>query len=422
MLRSQGIENVVIFVCDALRWDYAPEEVMEMGLTFKTIASSLHTGASFPSMVSGLYPPKHGVETWEDVLSRDSRGLLSLSSSTVSLRCHTMWASPPGRSPLHHLLRNPPEIPLNDICAPFIYIEDDKGGHCPYGLSLGEVGEAGCPEFFSEYGKEGREELTSQYRKGLQHSVGRFIERLRTLDDRGLLEKTLVIFTSDHGELLGEYGGLTAHGRPCCPELVYVPTILTHPSLKRGGVVSGGVVRHVDFFPTIAALLGRDLPYDVDGVNLLARDRLPNQGFSFRRGSFFRRGGALKKSLRRSFSYEADSVWDYSGGHVFHRQRLAKSLPFFVYKVISQTNPESHFMTQSLRGKGWRKRIASYREALRHLTFPHLEYMHPGIDEKTARATLDEYLGNVGVVEQEEDGVDIDEEVIERLRALGYID
>lgn len=423
ILRSQEIKNVVIFVCDALRWDYVPEEVMEMGVTFKTIASSLHTGASFPSIVSGLYPPKHRVETWESILPEGKRGLLSLDEHSISLRCETMWTRwSSGESPVHSVLGNPPEIPLDETGVPFIYIEDDKGGHCPYGLPLGAFGKAGCSEFFAEYGRRGRQELARQYEKGIEQSIDQFKHRLRTLKNRGLVESTLVIFTSDHGELLGEYGGLIGHGRPCCPELVYVPTIFIHPALKQGDVIDGGVIRHVDFCPTITALLGYDLHYDVDGVNLLDQNGLPKSGFSFRKGSFFRKGGPLRKSLRSSFSYEADSVWDYYGGHVFHRQRLAKSLPFFIYKVLSQTNPESRFMKQSLRGKGLRRRIKSYCESLRHLTYPHIQYMHPEIDEKTARAMLNEYLENIGLVEQEEDLITIDEEVKERLRALGYID
>lgn len=53
---NPGIKNIMIFVSDALRWDYLPQSVARRGITFKTIASSLFTASSFPSMVTGLYP------------------------------------------------------------------------------------------------------------------------------------------------------------------------------------------------------------------------------------------------------------------------------------------------------------------------------------------------------------------------------
>ena len=47
-IRSQNIENIVIYVCDSLRWDYTPESIMDMGITIKTVASSLYTHLPSP--------------------------------------------------------------------------------------------------------------------------------------------------------------------------------------------------------------------------------------------------------------------------------------------------------------------------------------------------------------------------------------
>ena len=77
-LKSQNIENIVIFDCDSLRWDYTPISILKQGFSIKTIASSLYTASSFPSMISGLYPPKTGVHTWENVLPKSIGGLLDL--------------------------------------------------------------------------------------------------------------------------------------------------------------------------------------------------------------------------------------------------------------------------------------------------------------------------------------------------------
>ena len=116
VLRSQGITNVMIFVCDALRWDSVPSEAMDLGVAYKTVAASLYTGSSFPSIVSGLYPPKHSVNTWQDVLAFDRRGLFSIPGYNVSLRCETSWVdSTPGDSAVHRVLGRPPEISLDEI-------------------------------------------------------------------------------------------------------------------------------------------------------------------------------------------------------------------------------------------------------------------------------------------------------------------
>lgn len=64
------IENVMIFVSDALRWDYLPDSVAKRGVTFKTVASSLFTAASFPSMATGVYPSSHGVYADNNYVNR----------------------------------------------------------------------------------------------------------------------------------------------------------------------------------------------------------------------------------------------------------------------------------------------------------------------------------------------------------------
>ena len=184
-LESQDIKNILIFVCDSLRWDYIPVSILNMGISTKTVASSLYTASSFPSIVSGLYPPKTGVHSWEDLLPRNLRGLLEIDGYNSSLWCETTWTNlPPDKSAIHKVLGYPKGISLKEIDPPFIYIEDDKGGHCPYGLSFGEYMGKGCPNFYREYGKKGKKELIKQYRIGIQKSVENFKERINILKEK----------------------------------------------------------------------------------------------------------------------------------------------------------------------------------------------------------------------------------------------
>jgi len=416
-LKNQNIENIVIFVSDSLRWDFIPKKLMKMGITVKTIASSLYTAPSFPSIVSGLYPPKHGVYTWSDILPKRKRRLLELETHNVSLWCETTWTNlPPDKSQIHTILGDPKGISLENIDRPFIYIEDDKGGHCPYGYPFTKFMEGGCPDFFKEYGKKGRNKLIKQYKRGIKQSVTQFKKRIKTLEERGLINNTLLVFTSDHGELLGEYGGLTGHGRPPCPELIYVPTVFIHPSLEPKELTNG-VYRHVDLYPTIAGILDIGNLYLTDGINLTETEKLPQRGMSFRKGGYMK----SESNLSRWMKYGCSSIWDYNGGHVFHDLKKIMGLSMFSFKILLQNHPEFNFLREN--GKRYKitKRFQRYREVIKKLSDTHLIYKQPNFSKYKAESLINQYLDNVGKIETEIVTIK-EKEVKDRLRALGYFD
>lgn len=101
-------------------------------------------------------------------------------------------------------------------------------------------------------------------------AVGRV---LAALERKGLRERTLIVFLSDHGENLFEPGQTTLHGQwfRGGDEANRVPLIFSGPGV-RGGGRGGETVSLVDVAPTVAALLGWDLG-EVDGRPLLAAGR-----------------------------------------------------------------------------------------------------------------------------------------------------
>ncbi|MFX1514644.1 MAG: sulfatase-like hydrolase/transferase [Promethearchaeota archaeon] len=415
-LKDQKIENIFIFVSDSLRWDFTPEKVKKMGITLKTIASSLYTASSFASIISGLYPPKHGVYTWQDILPRNVRGLLGFDTHTVSLWCETTWTDlPPDKSQIHTILGDPAGISLENIESPFIYIEDDKGGHCPYGYSFGEFMGGGCPDFFKEYGKKSRAKLIKQYKRGIEQSVMQFEKRLRILEERGLVNNTLVIFTSDHGELLGEYGGLIGHGRPPCPELTYVPTVFIHPSFKQE-LLTNGLCRHVDLYPTIAGILGVDGVYTTDGVNLTEALNLPKRGLNFKKEEHHE----SKDNRSKKWKYGCNSIWDYNGGHIFHDLNKNKGGLMFFYKIFIKKHPEFNFLRERNSRLKITERFHNYVVAIKGLSKSHIKYNQPNLSKNQAKRLIEKYLA--GIVEIKTKKTVIDEEVEKRLRALGYLD
>lgn len=86
-------------------------------------------------------------------------------------------------------------------------------------------------------------------------------ERLITgMEDRGLLEDTIVVFTADHGEMLGEKG-LYSHRWALYEPLIHVPLIVRYPGAKARRVK--GPVSLTGLFATICELTGVPVP---DGV------------------------------------------------------------------------------------------------------------------------------------------------------------
>jgi arylsulfatase A-like enzyme/Tfp pilus assembly protein PilF len=90
---------------------------------------------------------------------------------------------------------------------------------------------------------------------------------LDQLDALGVRERTLIIYTSDHGEGLGEHGEYS-HSLLIYDSTMRVPLIIHAPQALPRGKVIDQQCSLVDVTPTVLALLGEPLPADLDGVNL----------------------------------------------------------------------------------------------------------------------------------------------------------
>ncbi len=103
------------------------------------------------------------------------------------------------------------------------------------------------------------------------HELGRLLASLRA---RGLLEDTLVVLTSDHGESQGEHDYWFDHGRFLYDTCLHVPLVMRLPeSMERAadarGVRVSAPVRLIDVAPTVVDLVGLELPTRVDGTSLV---------------------------------------------------------------------------------------------------------------------------------------------------------
>ena len=97
----------------------------------------------------------------------------------------------------------------------------------------------------------------------IDEQVGRLI---RALDDLGRGDDTIVLVTSDHGDMLGSQG--QRHKRKPWEESIHVPGILRYPSRVKPGRVEDAPLTHVDLAPTLLGLCGLPVPADMQGTDL----------------------------------------------------------------------------------------------------------------------------------------------------------
>lgn len=104
--------------------------------------------------------------------------------------------------------------------------------------------------------------------RAVDRSLGAFFEELKR---RGLWDRTLVIVTADHGELLGEHG-LLGHTEGLYEPVLRVPLFVRHPGRPGwAGRRVGALVERVDLAPTLLEAAGAS----ADGMELQGRSLFP---------------------------------------------------------------------------------------------------------------------------------------------------
>jgi arylsulfatase A-like enzyme len=96
----------------------------------------------------------------------------------------------------------------------------------------------------------------------IKSSDAYLVQILDTLEEQGLLENTLIIYTSDHGEMGMTHGGMIQKNFNAYEETLRVPLVYSNPKLFSGAMQSNALVSHVDFVPTMASLFGSPEVHD----------------------------------------------------------------------------------------------------------------------------------------------------------------
>lgn len=140
---------------------------------------------------------------------------------------------------------------------------------------------ASPPDLVAQYGGAINENQAQYFANvtNMDQAIGRILDKLK---EQGRLENTLVIFTSDNGpETLGRYPGTSrSYGSPgnlrgmkvqLFEGGVRVPCIISWPDVITSGQESDAIVSSLDLLPTIASMVGVQLPQNevFDGENIL---------------------------------------------------------------------------------------------------------------------------------------------------------
>ena len=100
----------------------------------------------------------------------------------------------------------------------------------------------------------------------IDQNVGRI---LQALDETNQRNNTIVIFTSDHGDMTGDHG-LRLKGCRFYEALVRVPLILSYPDQFKQGLQSSALVELADIVPTLLEIADLPIPETMQGKSLLS--------------------------------------------------------------------------------------------------------------------------------------------------------
>ncbi len=262
-------------------------------------AASPWTAPSMVSVMTGLYPPSHGIVYRDDTTSPQlptlprlleaqgyHLGNFSFFSEVSYFR--NLGLGPPAKGLTHKKVaasfrRWLGEVPADEPFFAWVHLLEP---HLPYGASGYRAAKAKVPgssglvqaqldatvPFGSvEFADGDRERLLKLYDRDVRAMDLMLGKVLKALEARGRTAETLVIFVADHGEELLDDDWVghasTSIRAKLRPEILRIPLVLAGPGVS-AGQVRGELVQQVDVVPTVVHLLGLGKPALEDGLTL----------------------------------------------------------------------------------------------------------------------------------------------------------
>ena len=188
----------------------------------------------------------------------------------------------------------------------------------------------GQPCYWPEYRKniftdEETRHLNVRYKALLtmtDHYIGKILD---VLDRHDMWKDTMVIFTTDHGYMLGEHDYMAKNYMPAYNEVFHIPLVVWDPRVQNQPARVSGLTQNIDMFPTLLNYFGVDmgqLHYPIHGKDLAPM--LSGQQASLRDGVIY---GYFGKSV------------NYTDGKrtYFRAAATPENRPLNVYTAIPTT-------------------------------------------------------------------------------------
>jgi len=304
--------NVLLIIADALRTDHlgcygysrptSPQidKFAAKALIFeKAMSNAPWTKPSVGSILTSLYPNEHKAFYWSENLDNGfltlaevfrnlnyttiavqsneiltkahnfNQGfqyyeeMLQQSGEKITEKFNTLLARNKKKKFFAYLHYMDTHLPY-DASDKFISIFETETIHS----SLTDSMKANEIRMLNEMGlsPEDKQHLINMYDAEIRNIDYNFEKIIDNLKKLGILDKTIIILTSDHGEEFWEHGGLE-HGHSLYNELLHVPLVIKYDSLLPTKRIST-YVHLLDLFPTILSLAGIENDFDLSGKDL----------------------------------------------------------------------------------------------------------------------------------------------------------
>lgn len=293
--------NLVLVSLDTVRSDHLGcygyelaetpniDALVQHGVQFDDAVTAVPlTLPSHATMMTGLYPPRHGVlanglsrlASSHDTLAEDLKEhgyetAAFIGSFVLDEHCglaqgfdtYDFQVSDAGYYPGNPTMNRRPADEVTDAAVSWLRKRQEEGRSKPFFMFV-HYFDAHVPH--SSPLTKARRFADRPYDACIAYIDQEFGPLLAALDTAGLRERTLLVVVSDHGEGLGEHGEST-HGTFLYGATVRVVFILSCPGLFQAGPyhVRDHIVSLTDLRPTLEDLLGLPVPKPVDGMNLV---------------------------------------------------------------------------------------------------------------------------------------------------------
>lgn len=326
---TKKITNLILISIDTLRADHlgcygygrptspVMDIIASQGLLFSDMtAPSPWTLPSHGSLLTGLYPNRHGLKSHDKKMPESVKTLAEILGSNgfataAIVNSHNLskrYGLSRGFRDFLYILEQtylaPPSLiepraikwlskNRQEPFFLFLHFFDVHSDYCSlpkYEKQLLRPYQGDADGSTSQL-KDFREGKVSMDHKDIEHVIDLYDAGIRQIDDgifrlfnnfeyEGLLDNTLVVITSDHGEEFLEHGSVL-HGRTHYQEVIQVPMLIRGPGIPRSKKIQAPVSL-VDFVPTILSLLDISCPPNLDGMDISSLWKKPDAKYPTR--------------------------------------------------------------------------------------------------------------------------------------------